>query len=768
MAEGQSFSVRDFSGGTSDHYLTASPNQGALFSNLLIDEDKHPYCRDGFNILNRAPVSTGYTKFSGLYFGEEPFGSGVACRKDSMYYLDSSDHWQEILGPASNVAVPGKSLETFESALIWQKQLVYGAAGTNVLPHRIYSPTSTTYRALTLGLPALSTAPSISSAGGTGNNYVYALHYYYTFTDYNGTTFEERGPITTVSISNVGAPNSNKITLGSTTAIPTLANTSYTNYAVTAIKVKIFRTINNGTVFYYVGEVTNGTGTYEDTSADTTIDDNEVIYTDGGVLEYTQPPVGTRYVTQVNDYFWFATDTTLQHSIQGAPGAAPAEYQYYTDQKIKGLGSIISFPILFCDRSVYRVEGVFDEIGDGGFELREISKTAGCVSHRSIVAIPGGLVWAGNGGFYFTDGNSVSRITLHLEDHYQTWKNANIYGVYDSVKNVVLWTVSSSPGSTTSPNDMCVVLHLNFGLNATATFTSIESKNNLYPTALAFSESDDVDSRFRNRWLMMDSRGYFLYSDPLTYTDPRIANDVPFDEFARKAIIFRYESAGLDFGDDSVRKYCTHITAEFRTETDIAVQFFSRRDDGGPWGALTEMRQDGNILWNISEYGWDDTNDDIDHDWDSSPVTEGKRHLPAGTLRSTRRQIAMTNALTWISKSDDADKGLATTAIGADGITRTVTLETSGNFWPGDCEDYEIAFDDDNYATFYRIKDRLSDTQITLYDPYAGITALSGRKWQMRGYRKNERVYPMSFTIFFAEDAATQAPSRGSSQYQNA
>lgn len=767
----QFYQVKDLSGGIDDSYLSVAPNSASILNNLWIDQYGKPQVRPGLNAyVTRAPISGASTTFFGLYVGEEPYGRPVGVRADSVYAISSTNTWVEILGPANNHAVPNKLVTQPEALVIWQKQLVF-TGGATVLPGRIYCSAfsgapntfTSTYKALTLGMPALASAPTVTVGTPGSNNYIYAFYYDYSLTDYLGTIYEELGAeigteVTVASSSDPGT-HSNAISI-----IPALTNSSSTNYDIANIKVKIFRTLNNGTTLYFLGQVNNGTTTFTDSVADSTIQNNAPIYTAGGVLDYNQPPVGSYYVTQVDDFFWYATPQLVTHSIQGNPGACPTLYYQFTEQKILGLNNVISYPILFCDKSVYRIEGNYDEFGNGGFDLREISQTAGCLSNRSIVPIPGGLVWAGNGGFFFTDGTTVLQLSRHIFQRYLNWANTDIVGVFDSVRNLVYWTVSSS--ASTAYADTIAVMHLNFGVSQRCVFTTWTGTG-IFPTTLAYTESQDTDSRFRFKLLCMDYRGYLLSFDDQYFTDPKLNTDVAIASFAKSAIIYRMESAGLDFGQDASRKYCTQLTAEIDAQTDLSMQFWSRRDDEGPWASLSELRYDGAIIWGISEYPWNGPNDNLLHNWNAIPVLDGMRQLPAGTLRSNRRQIALTNSMTWIARSDDW--GTATVVSDAPTNTKTVTLDAVGAYWPSDCEDYILTFALDGYQAGWTIKTRVSDTQVIVWDPLGTLVSAIGTKWQLKGYRKFERPHLLSFSLWFDEQGeVTQPPSRGQTAYVNA
>lgn len=273
---------------------------------------------------------------------------------------------------------------------------------------------------------------------------------------------------------------------------PALATDTAVDTDYSTLTVQIYRTINGGSVFFYAGAVYNGVTTYTDAMADAALQINGTIYTSGGALGYDQPPTSALAVTQTNDFFWYATTTTLYQSIQGAPGACPSTLSDGIDQKIKGLSDIISFPILFCDKKVYRVEGAFDSFGNGGYALREISKTAGCVSNTSIVKIPAGLVWFGNGAIFFTDGYNVIKLTKQLNISYQMWANGNVSGEYDPSRNMVYWTINTTQNPTGS-NNAVLVLHLSYGLSEESVFSTLYSENNLFPTTLRFSQASDIN-----------------------------------------------------------------------------------------------------------------------------------------------------------------------------------------------------------------------------------------------------------------------------------
>jgi hypothetical protein len=640
--------------------------------------------------------------------------------------------------------------------------------------------------ALTIGLPEFASTPATVATGSDWTG-VYAFFYKYVYTDYLGTQFEFLGTPILLDVTNAtGDPAAANITL---TSIPALVNTAYTNYDVVTVTKEIYRTINGGQNFFFLASIPNATTSYVDSTADSTIQNNELIYTAGGALGYDLPPAGAFAVTQVYDYFWYATPTTLYQSIAGNPGACPADFADELDQKIKGLASFAAYPILFCDRSVYRVEGTFDDFGNGGYQRREIHKTAGCISNASIVNTPLGIFWFGNGGVFWTDGRAVLKVSDHLDSFYATWSNGQVLGSYDHNDNVVRWTVSSSPNNETSPNDTILILHLHYGVKEESVFSTEGSWGNIYPTAIAFSNSQDiVDAgapydQFYNNVAFTDGRGYLLYYDVRALTDPWVDPTKAPADFFKKPIIYDFITAGLDQGTTATRKYTPEFQVEIDPQTSVAMQVQHRRDDGGAWSGtggtppsgqgatgspgggssgapgVPELRQDGPIIWGVTDCLW--LNDALEHPWRTIPLLAARRTIPFGQLRSERRQLRFTNAFTNIINSaapDEVPPGDATVAVGVAPALSTVTLDTPGNAWPDDLEGYWITFASDNYTQTYQVAEKVSDTVLAIRDPY-GTLVDGSTAWVIKGYRKFERPRLVSFTLYAEDDGTTFSPS---------
>lgn len=776
----------DFSGGITDRYLDNEVKRAARFHNLLLDEVNKPYVRNGTEIYaSRLPVSANQRKPTGVYIDTKPFERPVVVVGEHAFIANGSSNWTEIQGPETNAFLPGKTDATYEGSTLWRRQLISCAGVSTTAPQLLYCSDDSSHQmnAITVGLPQFATTPTTAATGSAWSG-VYAFFYKYVYTDYLGTQYEFFGnPVLLEATNATGDPAAANITL---TAIPALANTAYTNYDVVTITKEIYRTINGGQNFFFLASIANATTSYVDSASDTAIQNQELIYTAGGALGYDAPPVGAFAVTQVYDYFWYITPTTIYQSIAGNPGACPVDFASPLDQKLKGISNNKSYPILFCERAVYRIEGTFDDFGNGGYQPREVSQTAGCISGNSIVNTPLGIFWFGNGGIYWTDGFSIQKVSFHLDDSYSTWSNGQVSGWYDPNDNLVYWTISSSPDNETSPNDTLLALDLRYGVKPECVFTTAGSPNNIYPTAGCFSNSLDIlnagqpYSEFYNRVAITDGRGYLLYFSANAYTDPWIDTTKSPVDFFKKTIIYDWTSAGLNHGTSATRKYTGEVAFELDAVTQVSMQVRHRRDDGGAWSGtggsppsgegatgspgggtsgaagVPEMRQDGPITWDITDCLWLD--DPIEHPWNTIPMLAERRTVPFGQLRSERRQLSLTNSFTNVSNSDTL--GPATVAVGTAPALSTLTLTTSGEIWIDDPEGYYVTFSADNYVQTYMVAERVSDTVITLYDPYQTLTNGS-KEWVMKGFRKFERPRIMSFTLYAEDDGTTFAPSVG-------
>ncbi len=589
-------------------------------------------------------------------------------------------------------------------------------------------------------------AAPIVTAGAVGTgSYIYAFLYYYTYS-VEGVTFEDFGPTTQVSLSLAAAPDSSTVAI---TGIPVLANGVTDNYDTSNVKVKIYRTENNQTVLKFIGEVTNGTTIYNDSASDASITDNVVIYTTGNVLDNDTPPPA-KFVHVNDDIAWYgyvtedgvAVPNKIRQSIKGDIDSCPQDFFDVFPEDIYGINSFQGTVIVFCENSIYRLAGFFDEQGNNGItHPLKISDTVGCVSNDSIVQTDIGLFFAAKQGFYYCDGYKVQKISRHLDKItypklvLTAAQARKIYGSFDKKENRVWYGVQLQDAS--NDNDTCFILDVNWGVSEECSFTSASNGDDFAPTALMFKDGE----LYRG-----DTRGYiFLHNDEFV-TDPRIDTTSNAEDWATKTIIHDYKSCAFNFGTSFVRKFVPKMLLTLANETNIAVQINSNNDDGRSTAALREIRYNSNIVWGDPYISWGDSS----IIWNQLGLIEEKRMFPARNLRCNYKQIQITNSYTIVKNSDLL--GLVT----VDSSLNTVTLVTASSIWPTDSVDYFISFENDNYTRQFLITNRNSDTVLTFLDATSHSPANGNYKWLLKGYRKGEVLHMLSYVIHYDMLSDTQ------------
>lgn len=751
----QGLEVSDFSGGKTDNYLAARPNQFQDADNFLFKRYGNKaklVTRPGSRIYDedyyRIPAND---RVAALMVAE---GVLFEAHGRNIYTINSG--WTTITGPTSNPALQAGSSSSHLSWSNWNKHLL---VTTDALsrPMKVFNDGS--HRVRNLGLPAVVTGGiSLSlSAGASSLSYVYAFIRSDTYT-IGTVTFREVSAVAYKTLSGTGTAigGGNPASISS---IPVLANSSTGNYNTTGSKVEIYRTVNNGTAFYYVGEVTNGTTTYSDTTTDATLITNTSLYTEGGIVDF-QEPYECKYLVSVNDITWFlhtkegsATyPNRIRQSVAGAPYASPEAFYDDLDDEIVGASSIGIYPLVFCKNRVYRIEGAFDEFGGGGFVRRELQNGAGCVAHNSIVQTRDGVFWAGPHGFMWTpDGFNVYRISGEFPESYAdlvttTTQQSRIYGVYDPVDDRVFWAAQRAVGS--NDNDIIFVLDLSIKdlvRSPDLSFTTLSGGNdtdNFAPSSLAF---------FGGQIVMGERRGYLLKFSDLYTSDPKISTSTTPDNWTTETIIYDYRGPAFDFGTTEMKKWVPRICVNADNVSNASLGVFSMNDNSGAYKELAEVKLTSNYLWGDETATWGD-----DIRWNYVPTISHWRRMPARGLRCMLKQVRFTNSLTQIDSSSTL--GTATTV----DATGTVTLDDNTKKWLPTVVGYYMTFAADNYTEQFPITTRNSDTVLTVTNSNGTLGDVSGSAWKMVGYKKNDVINLLSYVLEWAPLSMSQTPYRAS------
>jgi len=480
----------DFTGGKTDYPIDAADNQFETADNFIANQYLKLESRPGVNYrypdsqkLSQPRVASNSPRQNGMTYIESGVDRDlvefVASASTTEYFNGTA--WANLVSNQYNVdpfdclPVDALARDAKISFAKWNNHTFFThnrLAQCRSLPMKLFNDASGDVQMRVAGL--IPTANTFTATGGAGADYIYALVNKYTYS-VNGVEYIDRSRPTFVEFPGIGTATpgaSPGITVGSIPDLLSLTGTynefKQYKYPAGELKVEIYRTRNAGTTLYYVGEVTTGTTSFADTVSDEALDNNAVLYTDGGVLANDRAPK-TRYVHGTDNFVFWANGyevspltgedgelkTNRVWQSKGGDGdSVPGSFFVDIDEDITGLSSVNSIPIVFGANSVYRLDGTFDDFGRGGMVRRKISDGVGAVGNASITQTENGLYFAGNDGFYFTDGYKVYPLSnMDFEESYRElittqYDKENLSGVHDVTRNRVLWFVrdSSAPG----------------------------------------------------------------------------------------------------------------------------------------------------------------------------------------------------------------------------------------------------------------------------------------------------------------------------------
>jgi hypothetical protein len=734
--------VDDFSGGITDYILAAKPNQSAVIQNLLIDPNKKLGSSPGSQIYDPAMYITpngGNQRVTGIFASIYP---QLLINSARQIWRPNVSAFAEFLGPSGNPALSVGTTADFPAFAEWN-QHIFVTNTAQAAPIKIYQDGSGVWQTRTAGLPALASAPTVTGTAGTGLSYVYAFLYHYSYTVVS-TNFEDFGPSTleTTGITyntGVGTPISGTNPV-SVSAIPVLANGATGNYDTANVTVYIYRTTANTSTYYKVGQVTNGTTTFSDSMTDATaLINGTLLYTNSGVLDNDTPPLA-KYITIVNGVAYYGNikqgaqtfKNRVQQSVANDPDSCPGALFVDFLDEVTGLSSYNDNPIVFTKSHVYRLNGQYSALGQGQVTYEDITKTVGCVSHQSIVQTRYGVFWAGNDGFYWTDGFNFLKVSDNLNERYKTFVTtatsaSRIWGTYDTKDNRVYWAVTANASSP--DNDSFLVLDLRWGISATCSFTTRVNGSDLAPTCLTF---------YQGQLIRGDRRGFIFKHDAQYATDPSIDTTAVPSLWGTSGIIPLYQSIVSNLGFPNVRKWTTKCLLTMNNVSNVSVQISSINDNSTVQSLMKEIRYRGNVLWGDPTIFWGAATPN----WADFSLVEQMRNFPAMFLRCSYKQMQITQAFTIVYNSDSI--ATATVSNGA----KTAVLTDVTQVWPTDLKTYYISFENDGYVANYQILTRTATT-LTYLDPQ-GTSPTGLQKWVIRGFPKGEIFSIVSYVIYFA------------------
>lgn len=749
MLQVQPLELTDFSGGITDHIYRPDPTKSQELDNFVVLPNKSILTRFG------SVVDVTTTADDQIPAGNQRIGTLINYDTNTKLFIQSAKKlyyrnptaYATLQGSSGNDVFSAGSTSSIISHSQWNKHL-FVTSDAFPRPMKIYKDSAGVYKVRTAGLPALATAPVITVGTASTKNYLYAFHYKYTYVvGASGQTFIDAGPIYYVEVVNSSEPS---VSANGIASIPVLANGVTDNWDTANITIEIFRSIDGGDTMYNIGHVTNGTTTYSDSKSDATIQDTgTLMYTMDGSVDNDPPPLH-KFFHIVNGcgYYGYLKEGSeekpfsLRQSVPGDIDSVPVDFEDMMEDEMKGLSSVKNVPIVLCKRHIYRVDGQFDQFGKGGMTHVRLSDTAGCVSNQSCVQAEDGLFWAGNDGFYFTDGYIVQKISDDNNDRYQEMIAASsdvkrIVGKFDERNRRIIWTVQTDSASL--DNDSCWVLDLRWGIRPASTFTTwnhIVLSASFAPTSIEFFNGDLYRA---------DKRGYvFIHKEDYT-TDPLVNASADCQDWGTETIIHDWTSIAFNGGSTFKRKIATRCLLTAKNRTNVSIQIQAINDDGKIIRDLKEIRWRRNFIWGDDEFVWDNP----DCIWRAEGLIEQWRRLPARGLRWSYIQLRVTNAYTTITNSDT----LGTATFAAVGNTALLDDATNAD-WPTKSIGYDLLTEADNYEKTFSVTSRTADT-LTLLDPQ-NVLPNGSLKWLMKGYPKGEVLNLLGINLHWAPLSPSQ------------
>ena len=269
------------------------------------------------------------------------------------------------------------------------------------------------------------TASTNNAAGGSMSNGTRLYAAVYAWYDNAGRLQRSSTSISLSTTQAAGGSTQNQLII-----VPTLRLTYKT-----APIIELYRTENNGTVFYKVTSTTSptfndatvDTVTITDTLSDTTLITKELMYTTGGVLDNDQAPNASKIVNWKNR-LWLAgleDSQVLAYSKELVEGGT-VEFSDFLRLRISdSVGAITALVVLDDKLIIFKASSIFALAGNGPTSSgaqndygtpEQISSDVGCTDLSSIVNTPNGLMFKSQKGIYLLDrGLSTTYIGAEVE-----------------------------------------------------------------------------------------------------------------------------------------------------------------------------------------------------------------------------------------------------------------------------------------------------------------------------------------------------------------
>lgn len=270
------------------------------------------------------------------------------------------------------------------------------------------------------------TAGTNSASGGNMSDGIFQYAVVYAWTDNQGNLHRSAPSIPLQVTTSAGGTSQTQEII-----IPTLRLTEKTN-----VVIEVYRTEDQGTVFYKITDTSNPTFndptvdsiTYTDTKADSAILSGELLYTTGGILENAPGP-SAKLITTFKDRIVLAglEDPNLIAYSKLRSDNQPVEFSDFLTIRVDPSGGPITALGVMDDKLIiFKRFKIFYIAGDGPTNAgtqntftdpQEITSDVGCIAANSVVSYPGGLMFKSDKGIYsLTRGLSTNYIGARVEE----------------------------------------------------------------------------------------------------------------------------------------------------------------------------------------------------------------------------------------------------------------------------------------------------------------------------------------------------------------
>lgn len=268
------------------------------------------------------------------------------------------------------------------------------------------------------------TAGAVGSAGMDNGQYSYIV--VYESADSNGNVDRSTTSLPVTVTTSAGA-GLGKVDL----IIDHLTMTGHI-YFLRKVVASIFRTEASGSTYYFVGsqvvDPTGGNFTYTDQANDSTIIDNRIIYTQGGILD-REPAPPSKCLVVHNNRMWgvsSADPKMVFYSGDYVPGESPwfstlQQFRIDPGGEITALASLDDRLLIFKEDRIFAVTGRGGSPSGTNSDLtppRELTSDVGCIDPRSVVLVPQGVMFQSAKGIYLLSrGEELSFIGMPVDSY---------------------------------------------------------------------------------------------------------------------------------------------------------------------------------------------------------------------------------------------------------------------------------------------------------------------------------------------------------------